>query len=383
MAHDPTDTAPATEPTGTAASDPNDRGAGPNLRPGSIGNDASWDRETEDQPGPALLIDLSGFEGPLDLLLALARTHKIDLTALSMGALAEQYLDYLSQAVELDLDQAADYLVMAAWLTFLKSRLLIPKPTEAAADELSAPELAAQLAFRLKRLEAMRAAVQNLFARPLLARDIFARTGPAAGTQDGFSDREQARDPALNTATAPPETIVWRDQLPDLVRAYARVVDRRIRPAKVAPPKRQVWSIGQARARLEEVLGVQLGWFDLFSAVEAYLASLPADHPWRRSAAQQQTIPPSEPGAPNGGPETPAGGGVAASLMASSFGATLELVREGLAEVEQDRMFGPLRVKARQTAGAPASGHPTEPVPSRVPASPSGPEPSPQLPLKD
>ncbi len=124
----------------------------------------------------ALVVDLDGFEGPLDLLLSLARTQKVDLTKISILALAEQYLDFIHNARKLRLELAADYLVMAAWLAYLKSKLLLPEPEEEAGP--SGEELAAILAFRLKRLEAMREAAANLMARNCLGRDVFARGEP-------------------------------------------------------------------------------------------------------------------------------------------------------------------------------------------------------------
>ena len=124
----------------------------------------------------ALVVSLDGFEGPLDVLLALARTQKVDLAKISVLALADQYLLFIAHAHKLRLELAADYLVMAAWLAYLKSRLLLPR--EAAADQPTGEELAARLAFRLKRLEAMRNAAAGLMTRKRLGRDIFARGMP-------------------------------------------------------------------------------------------------------------------------------------------------------------------------------------------------------------
>src|SRR6266566_7118109 len=123
-----------------------------------------------------LIVNLEGFEGPLDLLLSLARDQKVDLRRISMVALVDQYLAHVAQARRLRLELAADYLVMAAWLAYLKSRLLLPR--EAAADQPTGEELAARLAFRLKRLEAFRAVAEQLIVRPQLGRDVFARGCP-------------------------------------------------------------------------------------------------------------------------------------------------------------------------------------------------------------
>src|SRR5580704_15856992 len=131
------------------------------------------ERATDD---PALVVDVEGFEGPLDLLLTLARQQKVDLAKISILALADQYLAFIEQARQLRLELAADYLVMAAWLAYLKSRLLLPEPV--AAEGASAADLAIALALRLKRLEAVREAGDRLFERPLLGRDVFARGDP-------------------------------------------------------------------------------------------------------------------------------------------------------------------------------------------------------------
>ena len=126
--------------------------------------------------GRRLFVDLDGYEGPLDMLLALAREQKVDLARISILQLADQYLDYIERARELDLDIAADHLVMAAWLAYLKSRLLLPDPP--GDDEPSGEELAAALAFQLRRLKAMRESGERLMARPRLGRDVFARGAP-------------------------------------------------------------------------------------------------------------------------------------------------------------------------------------------------------------
>src|SRR5438874_259358 len=135
--------------------------------------DLAADRATSE---PALVVDVEGFEGPLDLLLALARQQKVDLAKISILALADQYLAFIEEARRLRLELAADYLVMAAWLAYLKSRLLLPDVN--APEGQSAEDMANALALRLKRLEAIRTVAEQMFARQQLGRDIFARGQP-------------------------------------------------------------------------------------------------------------------------------------------------------------------------------------------------------------
>src|SRR6476659_10097008 len=163
---------------------------------------------------PALLIDVEGFEGPLDVLLALARTQKVDLAKISVLALAEQYLVFIAQAQKLRLELAADYLVMAAWLAYLKSRLLLPRDTSGD-DQPSGEELAARLAFRLQRLEAMRGAAATLMTRKRLGRDVFGRGMP-----------EGVRTIRVRQLTA---------AIYDLLKAYAEQRKRTIKRVHVVP----------------------------------------------------------------------------------------------------------------------------------------------------
>ena len=190
----------------------------------------------EDRPrGETFVVDLDGFEGPLDLLLALARSHKVDLTRIPILPLAQQYLDFIAEARRLRLEIAADYLVMAAWLAFLKSKLLLPEDDED--DEPSGEELAAQLAFRLKRLEAMREAGARLLTRKRLGRDFFARGMPEGIRLVREGDYEA--------------TVF------DLLKAYAA---QRQRSAvdTIYVAARPVWSIQEARDRLELLQGQTL-----------------------------------------------------------------------------------------------------------------------------
>lgn len=241
----------------------------------------------------AFVVDLDGFEGPLDLLLALARTQKVDLAKISVLALVEQYLAFIAAVQKLKLEIAADYLVMAAWLAYLKSRLLLPREDDAP-DTTSAEELAARLQFRLARLEAMRNAAAQLMTRKRLDRDVFGRGMP-----------ETVKTTKDTTYTA---------EIYDLLKAYADQRRRTIRVVHVVKA-RKVWSIKDARLRLEKIVDASPGdWtqFDLF--LEQFL--------------------------PRGEEERTA--------LASSFGATLEMAREGLVELRQDEPFAPIYMRKRE-----------------------------------
>src|SRR5512140_4026067 len=239
---------------------------------------------------PALMVDVEGFEGPLDLLLTLARQQKVDLAKISILALADQYLVFIEHARKIRLELAADYLVMAAWLAFLKSRLLLPEP--ATADGPSAEEMATALANRLRRLEAIREASNRLMNRPQLQRDIFPRGDPEAIAE--------VRHPRF-TAT-----------LFDLLTAYAAQRQQRVL-ATVHLAKRTVWSLTEARASLERLVGMAQDW----SRLDEYLINYVAD--------------PSQ----------------KATVFASSFAAALELVREGAVELHQKEAFAPLYFRKR------------------------------------
>ncbi|OJU27840.1 MAG: segregation/condensation protein A [Alphaproteobacteria bacterium 64-6] len=257
------------------------------------------DPERGDAPPPedAFVVDLEGFEGPLDLLLALARTQKVDLARISIDTLVTQYLSYIREAQKLRLELAADYLVMAAWLAFLKSRLLLPRD-EKAEDGPSGEELAARLAFRLMRLEAMRNAAAQLLTRKRLDRDIFPR-----GMPEGV------------------KTIRTREhsaEIYDLLKAYAEQRTRTVVHRAHVVKKRTVWSIKDARQRLETLIGRSAGsWVQLDFFLEQYLPS----------------------------PE------LGRTALASSFGATLEMAREGHIEIRQAGPFAPIYLR-RKEAGA-------------------------------
>lgn len=250
-------------------------------------------------------VSLDGFEGPLDLLLNLARTQKVDLTKISILELAEQYLQFIAEARSLRLEIAADYLVTAAWLAFLKSKLLLP--VEAKSDDgPSGEEMALHLAFRLKRLEAMREAVARIFNRAQQGMDFFARGEPEGLRTVRKSD-------------------YWASVY-DLLKAYA---EQRGRNAQVAPVKmggRKVWSIREARERMQKLFGTTINWSILDSYLEDYL----------RDAEVSKTA------------------------LASSFGATLELTREGFTEIRQAQAFAPIYIRwLKQKPSQAGAGDPT------------------------
>lgn len=254
--------------------------------------DALGERASDE---PALIVDVAGFEGPLDLLLALARTQKVDLSRISILALADQYLAFIEEARRLRLELAADYLVMAAWLAYLKSRLLLPQA--AAAEGASAADLANALAQRLRRLEAIRAAARLLFERPQLERDVFARGAPEPIAQ----------------ITRPQ----WTATLYDLLSVYAA---RRQHGAlaHVRFERRKVWSLADARLAIERLIGESPDW----TAIDGFLIAYVVEPALRASA------------------------------LASAFAATLELVREGAIDMHQHAAFAPIFVRKR-AAGAP------------------------------
>ena len=242
---------------------------------------------------PALVVDVEGFEGPLDLLLTLARQQKVDLAKISISALADQYLAFIEEARKLRLELAADYLVMAAWLAYLKSRLLLPDAH--APEGQSAEDMANALALRLKRLEAIREVAERLLGRPQLDRDVFGR-----GQGEPIAHIKR------------PE---WSATLYDLLSAYAQQRQRHAL-ARVRFAKRTVWSLAEAREALERLIGQSSDW----ARLDEFLISF--------------VVEPS----------------MAPTVLASSFASTLELVREGMMEVHQQAAFAPLYVRKRQQA---------------------------------
>jgi segregation and condensation protein A len=252
----------------------------------------SWEASDEvPRDEEALVVALDGFEGPLDVLLILARTQKVDLAKISVLALAEQYLLFIAQAQRLRLELAADYLVMAAWLAYLKSRLLLPRES-AGDDQPTGEELAARLAFRLQRLEAMRGAAATLMTRKRLGRDVFARGTP---------------EPIRITRKSIYEANVY-----DLLKAYSQQRQRTaIRTWQIR--QRTVWSLKEARAELERLLGIACDWAPLDQLLAEFLVE-----PELRKTA-----------------------------LASSFTATLEMTREGALEIRQAKSFAPLLIRRR------------------------------------
>ena len=255
-------------------------------------------------PEERLVVDLEGFEGPLDLLLALARDQKVDLKRISILRLADQYLDFIAAARHLRLEVAADYLVMAAWLAYLKSRLLLPPP-ETEDDEPSGEELAARLAFQLQRLEAIRAVAARLMARDRLGRDVFPRGEPEG----------------IRLVKTPH----YEAKLYDLLKAYA---DQRVRTAvtTIRIARAPVFRIEEARARLEAILGTIKDWNRLDRLLPPELRMGPLER----------------------------------SAYASSFMASLEMVREGHLEMRQLVPFGPVYVRARESGSRLEAGQEEE-----------------------
>ena len=239
--------------------------------------------------GEAFVVDLDGFEGPLDLLLTLARNQKVDLARISILALADQYLAFIEKLGEHRLELAADYLVMAAWLAYLKSRLMLP-PDETPQDEPSAEELAGMLAMRLKRLEGIRILAGRLLDRSRLGRDVLPRGAPE---ETGHVRRS-----------------LWEASLYDLLDAYGRQRQRdMVRVHTVR--KRQVWALADARDILERLVGTIADWTPIDDYLIRYMT----------------------------GPDS------RATVRASALSAALELVREGRMQLMQSGPFAPLYMR--------------------------------------
>ena len=239
----------------------------------------------------ALIVDVDGFEGPLDLLLSMSRSQKVDLRRISVLQLAEQYLLFVNKAKDLRIELAADYLVMAAWLAYLKSRLLLPPDRK---DEgPSAQEMAAHLAFQLERLAAMREAAARLMARDQLGRDFFARGLPEDVTRQ--------------------RKVTYQASLIDLMRAYARIRTRdEFRPFVM--DRDHVFTMEQALERLRGMLGYVGEWADL----ESFLPE-----GWDGTPMQRR------------------------SAMAAHFAAVLEMTKQGQLILRQGETFAPLHIRAR------------------------------------
>jgi segregation and condensation protein A len=233
-----------------------------------------------------LTLDIDGWEGPLDLLLALARNQKVDLRQISILALVEQYLEFVNAARAIKLELAADYLVMAAWLAYLKSALLLPRNPE---ETPSPEELALRLQLRLERLNAMREAGARLVARDRLGRDVFPRAAP-----EGLRVLRKAR---------------WEAEIYDLISAYGRI-SARTRPVMHVVAARDVMTLEEAIERIGRLVGTRIEW----STIESFLPA-EAQGLYRKSA------------------------------LASSFVAALELARQGRVELRQKSPFAPLYVR--------------------------------------
>ncbi len=246
-------------------------------------------REKDD----ALYLELGAWEGPLDLLLDLARRQKVDLRQISILALVDQYLGYIERAGALKLELAADYLVMAAWLAYLKSALLLPKAEQ---EDPSPEELALRLQLRLQRLGAMREAAARLMARDRIGRDVFLRGAPEGLRTD--------------------RRIVWRSDLFSLIQAYGQV-KARTAPRVYYVAARPVMTLESALERVSAMLGVTLEWMEI-----------------------RDFLP------PHASPE------LRRSALASSFVAALELAKRGRAEIAQEEAFAPLRIRRLRDSAA-------------------------------
>ena len=244
--------------------------------------------------GETLVVDVDGYEGPLDLLLTMARTQKVDMRKISVLDLARQYLAFVEEATRVRLELAADYLVMAAWLAFIKSRLLIPQDEED--DGPSGEELAAYLAFQLERLEAMRDAAAKLMARDQLGRDFFAR----GITEEVTHNR----------------VFTYNSSILELMQAYARIRTKdEFKPLHLDERDRIV-TMEQALGRMRGLIGYALDW----GTLEQFM--------------------------PEGWDEDPK---FARSATASSFAAALELVKEGKLEIRQSETFAPIEIKQKSS----------------------------------
>lgn len=252
------------------------------------------DWNTEDRSGvqaDKLYLEIEGWEGPLDLLLDLARRQKVDLLRISILELVDAYLTYIEEAEAVRLELAADYLVMAAWLAYLKSALLLPRDEQ---EEPGPEEMALLLQFRLQRLGAMREAAARLMGRDRLGRDVFVRGAPEGLRVDRKS--------------------LWQCEWFDLVRAYGDVKIRS-QPVVHMVRERMVMTLDTAIQRVASMLGVAIDWVDLKDFLP------PAHDSWANPQLRR-------------------------SALASSFVAALELARTGKAELAQEETYGPLRIRA-------------------------------------
>ncbi|MGR3640672.1 segregation and condensation protein A [Alterinioella nitratireducens] len=256
-----------------------------------IQDDDMWETVAERRAAEALIVDVDGFEGPLDVLLTLSRTQKVDLRTISVLKLAEQYLAFVEKARSLRIELAADYLVMAAWLAFLKSRLLLPPdPSE---EGPTGEELAAHLAFQLERLQAMRERAAQLMARDRLGKDRFARGLPEVV--------ETARN------------VTYTASLLDLMQGYARIRTRdEFRPFTM--DRDRIFTMEEALDRMRCMIGYSGDWMDIIGFIP---------EGWRNDPKKRR------------------------SATASTFAAALELVKAGRADLRQRETFSPIHLKPR------------------------------------
>lgn len=242
----------------------------------------------------ALLLDIDGYEGPIDVLLELARNQKVDLTKISILDLTRQYLGFIERAQAMNLELAAEYLVMAAWLAYLKSRLLLPKDEDS--EEASAEDMAAALQFQLRRLEAMRKAADEVMALPQLGQDVFAR-----GMPEGLSTKTHMH---------------WDVSLYDLLKAYGDI-HRRADDSQYDLPDFTLMSTENAMTRMVKMLGnlPRKGMKSVWTTLQSFIPEGIKDKLYARSA------------------------------LASTFTAGLEMVKQGKLEIKQDGLFKPIYMR--------------------------------------
>jgi segregation and condensation protein A len=246
----------------------------------------------------ALLLNLDGYEGPIDVLLQLARDQKVDITKISILQLARQFLAFIERARDLRLDLAAEYLVMAAWLAYLKSRLLLPKP-DINSDEPSANDMAEALAYQLRRLEAMQAAAQQLWKKPQRGLDFYGR---------GFVEPNESKT-----------EVVWTADLYDLIKAYGDIRARKDKGKTYELPRFNLMSMEDALDRLSRMLGrlPKQGRHTVWTTLQSFMPE-DADPLYRRSA------------------------------LSSVLTGALELAKQGQLEIRQDGLFRPVYLRGRE-----------------------------------
>ncbi len=286
-------------------------------------------RAVPDHPADMLLLNLDGFEGPIDVLLQLARDQKVDLAKISILQLTRQFLTFMERAKAMNLDLAAEYLVMAAWLAYLKSRLLLPRD-DTAPDEPSAEAMADALAYQLKRLEAMQNAAHALQSLPQRGRDIFSR---------GYLDPDDQKISVHYTAT-----------LYDLLKAYGDIRARAVRGKKYELATFHLMSMDEALTRLTSMLGAlpKSGPHTVWTTLSALM-------PEEISVSSRRRPGPPSDEAPAGAPNVSGDPGFrrddallyTRSSLASLLTASLEMAKQGKIELRQDSAFKPVYLRGR------------------------------------